>query len=225
MLYTCTVESGTFKILERLASEPVLSGFHLAGGTALALRLGHRKSVDIDLFSTANFDLQVVQSRLEQHYGYENTFRASKTLRGRIHDVKVDILAHEYPLVNPIVRDLQTGIHMYSIADIAAMKLNAIAHNGTRVKDFIDIAALSTKMSFIDMLTAYTKKYPRSNVIIPMKAVTYYADIDYNEKVDLIGATYKWGNIEKRIGDMVSKPNRIFLQMPFEATLGKLCRR
>ena len=53
MLQTQTVEPSTLELLKKLQQEPLLATFNLVGGTALALRIGHRKSVDLDLYTSA----------------------------------------------------------------------------------------------------------------------------------------------------------------------------
>ena len=68
MLHKETVESRTLELLKRLQAEPLLSSFNLVGGTALALRIGHRKSVDLDLFTCDEFDLEELKSMLIDKY-------------------------------------------------------------------------------------------------------------------------------------------------------------
>ena len=63
---------------------------------------------------------------------------------------------------------MEDGIRLYALEDIVAMKLSAIADNDSRLKDFIDIAFLSTRLSFYSMLKCYEHKFPKSNVIRPI---------------------------------------------------------
>ena len=114
-----------------------MASFCLAGGTALALYLGHRKSVDLDFFSPMPFDVSVLRGVLEVKYGFCTDFVAKNTLRGHIGGIKVDCITHAYErLAEPYVED---GIRLYALEDIVAMKLSAITDNGSRLKDFIDI--------------------------------------------------------------------------------------
>lgn len=90
-------------------------------------------------------------------------------------------------------------------------KLNAIAGNGTRLKDYIDIAFLSAKISFNQMLKGYENKY-NSNPIIPVKAITYFEDINFNEPINMTGGEgFNWKKIAKRLKDMQNYPDRIFI--------------
>jgi len=82
------------------------------------------------------------------------------TLKGELNDIKVDFITHAYPFVDDIQHIEQ--IRMAGLRDIAAMKLNAIAGNGTQTKDFIDIASLSSFFDYKSMLDAYEKKYADS---------------------------------------------------------------
>lgn len=215
MLYTETVERTTLELLRHLEGEPELSQFALAGGTALALYLGHRVSVDLDLFSPSPFDAMDLKDFLEQTYGFRVDFMKKKnTLKGTINGVKVDCLTYEYDSVQDI--HVEDGIRLYSLEDISAMKLSAIADNGTRLKDFIDVACLSTRLSLYSMLKFYERKFPDTSVIRPLKAVTYFDDIDFNENIVMLNGNYKWENIEKRLADMTKNQDKIFNSFPLK---------
>jgi len=212
MLHKETVEPGTLELLKYLQSEPLLSSFNLVGGTALALRIGHRKSVDLDLFTRDEFDLDTLKSMLVEKYGFRSSFERGYTLKGFIDGVMIDCIRFDYPhLQNP---DILEDIRLESIPDIIAMKLSAIVQNGTRIKDFIDIATLSTMYSFDEMLGFYTAKFPNVNIIMPLKAITYFEEIDFNEPVVMMTGKFNWNTIEKRILEMVREPQKIFVALP-----------
>jgi predicted nucleotidyltransferase component of viral defense system len=190
-----------------------LSDFKLAGGTSLELYLGHRKSIDFDLFTEKSFDASSVEKHLIEKYDFKGDFLERNTIKGSINDIKVDCITHNYPYVeNPITT--KDGIRMYGIKDIAAMKLSVIADDGTRLKDFIDIACLSTKLSLSDMLKAYQQKYKNSNPIRPLKGLTYFKDINFNEPIQMIQGKYNWDKIEERLHLMIKKENDIYLSLP-----------
>lgn len=166
MLHTETVEGTTLELLRRLQSESMLDSFCLTGEIALALYLGHRKSIDLDLFTPYPFDVLLLKDFLETKYGFRTDFLEKNTLKGSINGVKIDCITHAYErLGNPCMED---GIRLYALEDIVAMKLSAIADNDSRLKDFIDIAFLSTRLSFYSMLKCYEHKFPKSNVIRPI---------------------------------------------------------
>ena len=137
MLPNQAVETSTLELIKSLQSKSYLEGFHLVGGTALALHLGHRKSVDIDLFSNFDFDASTLLEQIHQDFSYQLFFTASNTLKGCIGRINVDILAHRYKLLAE--PEIFNGISILSLPDIIAMKLNAISTSGQRSKDFIDI--------------------------------------------------------------------------------------
>lgn len=72
----------------------------------------------------------------------------------------------------------EEGITYLSKEDIAAMKLNAIAGSGQRLKDFIDVYFLLEWHSVNEILEFYSIKYPNSNPLIALKAISYFNDID-----------------------------------------------
>ena len=149
MLHEETIAPATLELLKTLMNDSNLPDFRLVGGTALALQIGHRISVDLDLFTDTPFDVEECQATLQNNYGFIPTYIQHQNLKGNIGNVKVDCIAHQYPWIKPALKE--EGIRLASLEDICAMKLNAIAGNGTRLKDFIDIAWLSSRFSFNEM--------------------------------------------------------------------------
>lgn len=96
MLHTETVARPTLELLKKLENECIMSKFNLAGGTALALYLGHRISVDLDLFSSEPFDNHQLEIFLHDNYGFRTDFMERNTLKGTIEGIKVDCIAHQY---------------------------------------------------------------------------------------------------------------------------------
>jgi len=214
MLQKITVKEETFGLLKTLMLDENLKQFYLVGGTALALYMGHRKSIDLDLFSQEFFDIQKLEKYLMQTYGFRADRQTDATLIGTINSIKVDCIRYDYPLVEPI--NNCDEIRMYSIQDIAAMKLTAITQSGKRLKDFVDIAFLSTRLSLKEMLGAFEKKYPKTSVMSAVRGLTYYDDIVFSVQIDLINGVFKWKVIEKRIKEMIKYPDKIFPQMTFK---------
>lgn len=134
MLHKETVERTTFELLIKLMQDKRFKNFNLAGETALALYLGHRKSIDLDLFTPDNFDSNKLEEYLIDKYNFKSSYLEKNTLKGTINDVKIDCITHNYPYIEPPFKS-EEGIRLYSIKDITAMKLSAIADNGTRIKD------------------------------------------------------------------------------------------
>lgn len=212
MLQTQTVESATLELLKKLQQEPLLATFNLVGGTALALRIGHRKSVDLDLFTREEFDLEEVKSMLIEKYDLKVSFERQQTLKGFIGGVMIDCIRFNYPhLQSP---DEIDGVRLESIPDIIAMKLSAIAQNGTRIKDFIDIATLSTKYTLDEMLQFYADKFSNANIVMPAKALTYFDEINFDESVVMTSGKFDWKRVAKRLQDMAKNPQKVFQTNP-----------
>ena len=211
MLHKETIETGTLELLKKLQSEPLLASFNLVGGTSLALRLGHRKSVDLDLFSKEDFDLQEIKEMLVNQYGFKVSYEKGKTLKGFIGKVMVDLIRYDYPHIQPI--ETEDGIRLESLPDIVAMKLSSICDNGSRIKDFIDIAHLSNLYSFEEMLQFYTQKFPSSNPIVPTKSLVYFGDINFDEDIVMMQGDFDWKVIANRLNEMTSHPERHFKRL------------
>jgi hypothetical protein len=200
MLHTQTVEHSTLELLKSLQDKDYLRGFNLVGGTALALYLGHRTSIDIDLFSDFDFDTAQMLERIQHDYPLQLYYTAPNTIKGSIENVRVDFIAHRYPFLNqPAEID---GFRMLSEPDIIAMKLNAISTSGQRSKDFIDIYfALETKKySLADMLKFYQTKYSQLGDMHVLKSLMYFDDIDLSDWPVLLRKPHlKWLDISERI--------------------------
>jgi predicted nucleotidyltransferase component of viral defense system len=189
-----------------------LKDFVLVGGTALSLQMGHRVSVDLDLFVNQDFETEELREYMERTYRLETDYLAFATVKGEINGVQVDCIAHSYPWIRPFVEE--EGIRLASMEDICAMKLNAIAGNGTRIKDFIDVAFLSSLYSLNQMLSFYEEKY-HANPLMPLKGIVFFDDINMEAPVKMTdGKTLNWKKIEKRLLDMEKYPNKVFTATP-----------
>jgi len=213
MLQTQTIKKETFGLLKILMNDEKLSQFCLVGGTALALYMGHRKSIDIDLFSQQPFEVEKLINHFTNKYDFQIDRQSEATLIGNINSIKIDCISYNYPLVEPILK--YDDIRIYSISDIAAMKLTAISQSGKRLKDFVDIAFLSTQLSLDDMLKAFEKKYPKTTVMSAVRGLTYFDDIDFSISIDLINGNFKWKTVEKRLIEMVKYSDKIFSKIVF----------
>jgi hypothetical protein len=188
--------------------DKVLAAFNLVGGTALSLKLGHRKSIDIDLFTDKDFDPHQIARHLLQMYKAENIRILKNGVFSFINKVKVDVLAHQYPLINKV--ESIDGIRMLSLEDIGAMKLNAILNNGTRIKDFVDLHRLLEHLPLQKMTKAFEQKYPNVNRQMAHTALLYHHDINRKDKIDYIGPDIPWDKIAERLKEAVINNHTIF---------------
>lgn len=116
MLYKTTIEDSTLGLLNRLMGNQRMKDFILVGGTALALQLGHRISVDLDLFSTEAFNETILSDYLHKEYHFALDFISKNTLKGEIDGVQIDCIAHQYPWVDSPVQ--KEGIRLAGYPDI-----------------------------------------------------------------------------------------------------------
>lgn len=183
---------------------PELHSFYLVGGTCLALRYGHRKSIDLDLFSIAEFDNTELNNELIKAnipFTYNN-LKNPIGLFGYIENLKVDFVKHNNfkKIDNEIIED---GIRMFGDKDIIAMKLFAILQRAAK-KDFWDLAELLKYYSLQDCIEAYGLKYPSNQMLISIPhAISYFADAEESEDpISLKGQT--WEGVKKIIQQHVS---------------------
>ncbi len=202
------VSPATFKLIQQLQALPELREFYLVGGTALALQLGHRNSIDIDLFTKNDFTPESLLKFLEPAFSIQPSFATKNTLLSIINSIKVDFICHAYPLVLPPITE--EGITFLSLQDVAAMKLNAISNSGKRLKDFIDVYFLLEHFSLHEMIEFYTIKYPRFNPLIALKAINYFEDIDPAIDPPKLKAKLPLSEIKKRIQDSVLHSRKKF---------------
>jgi hypothetical protein len=202
MLHSQTVEPATLELLRLIQSKPYMNNFYLVGGTALALLYGHRKSIDIDLFTNTDFDTAWLLEQVQYDFSFQVDFVAQNTVKGSINSVKVDLIAHRYPnLAAPLVL---SGIRLLSEQDLIAMKLNTISVSGQRSKDFIDIYYALSRFSIEQMLRFYKGKYSQHNDTHILKSLVFFDDIDLVDwPVILDNPNLSWAKVRKRIEDAV----------------------
>lgn len=208
------VEEKVFEILKKIMTDEDLTNFFLVGGTALALSIGHRISIDLDLFTRDDINVNFLQKKLLSDYNFKISYKEKNTIKGYIEDVKVDFIKYDYPFIKNISNI--DNIRILSLEDIASMKLSTILDNGTRVKDFVDIAYLSTKFSLNQMIEFYSMKFDHINPILIVKSLLYHEDIVHSESIHLINNKFKWSNSVKRLVEMIDNPNKIFTKKPDE---------
>lgn len=194
MLHTSTVDPRTFSLLKELMVIPSLQDANLVGGTALALRYGHRISVDLDLFfSDYKPDFELIQNQLEQKFGNNFVFDKSYSSIGLfcyIYDIKVDIVYFPFNRIAEI--EVAENIRIYSDFDISAMKIYAILKRGQK-KDFWDLFELLKVYSVKQIFECYEKKFPNNQMLISIpNAITYFDDAEQTQDpISLKGQTWE----------------------------------
>lgn len=180
--------------------EPVLAGrdFYLAGGTALALRHGHRRSVDFDFFRPEPFDVQELALALEQAFGeLERLPAGEQTLYVRLSGVTTSFFRYPYPLLEE-VEPTPWGVAIASDADIAAMKVEAVTGRGSR-KDFVDLRVLClTGLTIEKVLELFERKFGgrRSDRYHRLRALAYFDDAEQEPMPDML-VRFDWDGAKR----------------------------
>lgn len=204
MLYFETVQPNVVPLLKRLFALKALQGCSLVGGTALSLRYGHRRSVDLDLFTSGDLDRDAVTGALAQAFGTSFTYKPSKAnwaVFCHIDGIKVDIVRYPHPRIAPEV--LLEEMRFYDDADIGAMKIQAILGRGVK-KDFWDLHELLKHHSLPWLIDKHREKYPNQMLALSIpQAISYFADAEESEDpVSLKGQT--WEGIKRSISQTVN---------------------
>ncbi len=196
MLQFQTVESNTLELLRSLMQKEYLNSFVLVGGTALALQLGNRKSIDLDLFSNTDFSSNELLISLLDDYQIVVNNQLSQTLISTINEVEVDFIKFHYPFIRPIV--IIENIRMASLEDIAAMKLDAITGRGSK-KDFYDLFFLLKQYSIDELFSFYTEKYPHQTTFHVARSLTYFEDAEMQPNPVVFDKTITWEVVKQTI--------------------------
>lgn len=199
MLQLKTVNKETFAVLKDLLALDIFQDFTLAGGTGLALQIGHRISVALDFFTLHAFDSVELFEHIRESFTVSDASPAVNALSLFVamndERIKIDLLRHNYPLLRPV--RIVEDVPLYSLEDIAAMKLNAIANRGAK-KDFYDIHVLLKYFALQDMLRFFQQKYEQMNSMSVLKSLVYFEDAD-QEPDPLSLENTSWADIKNEL--------------------------
>jgi len=180
------------------------TNLRLVGGTSLALQLGHRKSIDLDLCGEIIFE-HIDRTKAFNKFEKVVILKKSKNINIlSIDDVKIDFVNYSYPWLQKQL--LIDEIRLAGIEDIAAMKLAAITGRGSR-KDFIDIYFLLQKYNIREMLGFYREKYFDGSEYLVLKSLTYFDDAEEDLDVEML-KDVPWATIKKYILNTVNLYNQ-----------------
>jgi hypothetical protein len=173
------------RTLRDLYRASLLAGFYLAGGTGLALRLGHRRSVDLDFFSAEAFDQERLLQKVQQLSGFSLLRKDEQTLHVNIAGTRVTFLGYTYPVLFPF--QSFSGVKVADPRDIACMKISAIAGRGAR-RDFVDLYAASKPWGLSELLELFRHKFAQANysLVHVLKSLTYFEDAEKDPMPDML---------------------------------------
>ncbi len=194
--------------LRALAPAATALGFHLAGGTAVALTIGHRRSVDFDWF-IPRFPcspVDLAESLARHGISLETTTLAEQTVHGLVAGVKVSFLEFRPPLLEPLVAWPEIGCRLASLSDLAAMKLLAVAQRGTR-KDFIDVLAIARRLPLGQMLECFRRRFGVTDTSRVLAGLCYFDDAD-TEPMPTMLVSLDWDAVKHELREMVRSAAR-----------------
>lgn len=165
--------------LAALGKDKFFEIFYLAGGSAVALHLGHRISVDLDFFTPKHFNVDSLGENLTK-IGKVNTEQmVEDTFLGKLTDVKISFFRYPYPLLFKPTKLFNANIA--HLLDIAVMKLDSISRRGSK-RDFIDLYFIikETKKPLADIIDLLLKKYKglNYNVTHLILSLAYFEDAE-----------------------------------------------
>lgn len=174
------------KILAQLGGSGVVSQMYLVGGTALALQLGHRISLDFDFCVKGN----VLAENVARDLGVVGKFTVDlleppHTLLGIFEGIKLSVFRYDYEMLEPFVR--YQNVDLASVKDIAAMKLSAICGRATK-RDYVDVYVIAKQYSFEEQFSWYDKKFGvlGNNVYTLIKALGYFEDAEIDAMPEML---------------------------------------
>lgn len=201
-MFEASLYPKTKQVLEKLVKLEVINNFYLAGGTALALQLGHRKSIDLDFF-TPKFPSKNLLLKQLSVLNPKVIQEAEGTLDVIIDTVKVSFLKYQYGMIQEFTR--YNNLNMASVLDIGCMKLTAISSRGSK-KDFVDLYFIMKKYSLQSLLDAVASKF--SDVDYSMmhilKSLSYFEDAQNDPDPDFLVKT-NWESVKNKILDETLK--------------------
>ncbi len=185
-------------VVRRLDREDLLADWILAGGTALALQLGHRISLDLDFFRHDAFDVAGLRVSLAKLGPLDVPSMAAGTLHARLDGVLLTFLRSEVPfLYEPIP---YRGLRLADVRDIAAMKVIAVAGRGSR-KDFVDLHAyFESGATFGDLMGVVQRRYEGTdfNPLHLLRSLVYFDDAEAEPMPRMLAKT-DWSRIRHRL--------------------------
>lgn len=187
------------EMLRELAPIATERSFYLAGGTALAIQVGHRRSVDLNWFSTTALDpMDVAADLKDSGIPFAVGDIDEGTLHGTARGVKLSFHEYRYPPLVPPVEWPEYRVALAGLKDLACMKLSAVSGRG-RKKDSIDIFALGREhFTLSQMLDLYGRKYEVSDLAHTVYALTYFDDAEEEETPEMLWQV-EWDDVKRTI--------------------------
>jgi hypothetical protein len=187
-VYWATITPVMHDLLRFIGRQALFARFYLAGGTGLALRLGHRRSVDLDFFSATDEVLRETRREILQALTPLEP-QALQDVDGNllllVAGLHLGFFGYGYPLLE--TTDTVEGVALASLVDIGLMKLDALISRGSR-KDFYDVYLIAQHVSIPDLLGLAARKYPyaRDFELMALESLALFDNADRDLQPDLL---------------------------------------
>lgn len=190
------LNSAQKKVLPGLAKAFDKTDFYMAGGTALALQIGHRPSVDFDWFIPKLGDPEILFTRLKSfNIPFEVQSISFETVYLMVDAVQMSFIGYDYPLIKPKLFWSDYRICLAQTLDIACMKLSAIASRGSR-KDFIDLYFLINHYYPLEFcLQSYIQKYQNRDIGHVVRSLIYFDDAENEPGLEIL-MPFDWAGLK-----------------------------
>jgi len=169
----------------------------LAGGTACALHLGHRISMDLDFLTRMDVHIESVISEIRKAgHSFQIISEGEGYLVGTIDGMKVSLFTYEYPFLEKTV--IYEGIRVAGVLDLASMKVIAISQRGTK-RDFADLYGILQEVPFHKIASHMVKRFGkgRINPVHIGKSLVYFSDADSHPEPEYVkGRDVSWEKIK-----------------------------
>ncbi|PIP57311.1 hypothetical protein COT08_01665 [Candidatus Woesebacteria bacterium CG07_land_8_20_14_0_80_44_9] len=210
MIYGNILGKNQIRILEKLKNLP--AGTYLAGGTALALQLGHRTSFDFDFYTGSHFEPTILLEKIKNAFQKVSVERVVKdTLLLNVDGVGFSLFFYPYKLIGRLIP--YKNIKVASVEDICAMKMVAISMRGKR-RDFVDVYYLLKKYSLAQLMKFTLKKYPAYQPMIVLKGLLYFEDAedeDLSRGIKIFDPDFSWKEAKRVITREVEEYQQVLL--------------
>lgn len=202
-----TINKRTKYVLEKIKTCEFTKDFYLAGGTALAIQLGHRESVDLDFFSRKLFSVSEMEKKMPLIGKYILDKKDERTLDGSLDGVKISFFHYDYSQLFPFL-DFD-NIKLADERDIACMKIDAVSSRGSK-KDFIDLYFLLEKYGLSEIISFFEQKYSdiKFNKLHIFKSLTYFDDAE-DEPMPIMIRSVDWEKVKKKMAEEVEKITKL----------------
>jgi hypothetical protein len=195
-LFSETISPDTSRLIEKIKNRPWLRPYYLAGGTALALHLGHRTSIDLDFFTESEVEEMTIVDHLRMAGNLRLDQMGKGTIVGNLDDVRISFFKYPYRLLDSLIE--WNGLNVASVQDIALMKMVAIFQRGS-IKDFIDLFFIAREFKPIDaLIPELSIKYVgvQFNINHILRSVCYFEDAE-NEPMPNMIAACDWQEVKQ----------------------------